>query len=154
MYPELLKEGPEPSARSLVLAVVLMHRGEAEVTVVTRGLADGEEEDWDEKVRGALVELTGAGMLVADGDRVKLRLDDEAWRRLAGDAGRRRRGAGGGHGLRHDTRAGAGDRAVADRSLSTRKALRKGLSAPSLSRPCSTAASAPRGTAVVHRAVR
>ena len=83
VYPKLLKEGPEPSARSLVLAVVLIHGGEAEVTDVTRGLADREEEDWDDKVRGALVELTGAGMLVTQGDRVTLRLDDEAWRRLA-----------------------------------------------------------------------
>lgn len=83
VYPKLGQEGPEPSARSLVLAVMLMEGGEAEVEDVMVGLDDPDEAGWNEDVRAELLQLAGAGLLRAQGDRVKLTLNDEGWRRLA-----------------------------------------------------------------------
>ncbi len=80
---KLGQEGPEPSARSLVLAVVLMEGGEAEVEDVMVGLDDPDEAGWNEDVRAELLQLAGAGVLRADEDRVTLALNDEGWRRLA-----------------------------------------------------------------------
>ena len=81
--PQLGPEGPEPSARALVLAMVLMAGGEAEVEDVMLGLDDPDEAGWNERVRGELLQLAGAGVLGVVGDRVTLALNDEGWRRLS-----------------------------------------------------------------------
>lgn len=81
--PKLGEGGPEPSARALVLAVVLMEGGEAEVADVMTGLDKPDEPEWDESVRGELLQLAGAGVLRVEGERVTLELNDEGWRRLA-----------------------------------------------------------------------
>ncbi len=82
-HPKLGPEGPEPSPRSLVLAVVLMEGGEAEVEDVMMGLDNPAVAGWNESVRAELLQLAGAGMLTVDGDRVTLTLNDHGWRRLA-----------------------------------------------------------------------
>ncbi len=81
--PKLGPEGPEPSARALVLAVVLMGGGEAEVEDVMLALDDPEEVGWNERVRAELLQLAGAGVLSVVGDRVTLTLNDEGWRRVS-----------------------------------------------------------------------
>ena len=82
-HPKLGRDGPEPSARSLVLAVVLMEGGEAEVEDVMMGLDNPAEAGWNESVRAEPLQLAGAGMLAVDGDQVTLTLNDDGWRRLA-----------------------------------------------------------------------
>ena len=75
--------GPEPSARALVLAVVLMEGGEAEVEDVMIALDNPDQAGWNDDVRAQLLQLAGAGVLAVNGDRVTLTLNDDAWRRLA-----------------------------------------------------------------------
>ena len=81
--PRLGEQGPEPSARALVLAVVLMEGGQAEVEDVMIGLDNPDIAGWNDDVRAELLQLAGAGVLRVDGDRVTLTLNDEGWRRLA-----------------------------------------------------------------------
>ena len=81
--PKLGEQGPEPSARALVLAVVLMQGGQAEVEDVMIGLDNPQDAAWNDDVRAELLQLAGAGVLDVDGDRVALTLNDEGWRRLA-----------------------------------------------------------------------
>ena len=81
--PVLGDGGPEPSARALVLAVVLMEGGEAEVEDVMTALDNPDEAGWNDDVRAELLQLAGAGVLTVHGDRVTLTLNEEGWRRLA-----------------------------------------------------------------------
>ena len=81
--PQLGEHGPDPSARALVLAVVLMQGGQAEVEDVMIGLDDPHDQGWNDDVRAELLQLAGAGVLTVDGDRVTLTLNEEGWRRLA-----------------------------------------------------------------------
>ncbi|HEV2760345.1 MAG TPA: hypothetical protein VGV86_12330 [Acidimicrobiales bacterium] len=81
--PQLGEQGPQPSARALVLAVVLMQGGQAEVEDVMIGLDNPHDAGWNDDVRAELLQLAGAGVLAVDGDRVTLTLNEEGWRRLA-----------------------------------------------------------------------
>ena len=81
--PKLGEQGPEPSARALVLAVVLMQGGQAEVEDVMIGLDNPHDAGWNDDVRAELLQLAGAGVLEVDGERVTLTLNGDGWRRLA-----------------------------------------------------------------------
>ena len=81
--PKLGPEGPEPSARALVVAMVLMAGGEAEVEDVMLGLDDPEEAGWNERVRAELLQIAGDGVMTVVGDRVTMTLNDQGWRRLS-----------------------------------------------------------------------